>query len=610
MGVIVSGTLFTMSLIFAAISYYKYDLLDLDSHVIDQGDKILLSYDFIIVGGGSAGSVVANRLSEIPHWKILLIEAGPDENEMTDVPALCGSLQLSEFDWKYKTVPSNSSCLGMKNNSCSWPRGRVLGGSSVLNNMLYVRGNRHDYDQWESLGNSGWNYKNVLYYFKKSENNLNPYISRHKKFHSTGGYLTVQEPQWHTPIATAFIRAGEEIGYMNRDINSNIQTGFMLPQATIRRGSRCSAAKAFLRPTRMRNNIHVVLNSPAVKINIDPSSKKAKGVHFERNGDPFYVEATKEIILSSGSVNTPQLLMLSGVGPADHLKKLGIPVISDLHVGNNLQDHVAISGLTFIVNKPITILDQRFPKASTAAEYVLNGKGPLTHLGTIEGIGFVNTKYANKSIDWPDMQLHMLTSSINIGKSHKMGLKPELFNKVFASLANTDSWSIVPTLLRPYSRGYIRLRSKNPFDPPLIHPNYFDDSRDIKTLVEGAKLAVEIANAPIFKIFGTRIHSSPLPSCVQYKFMSDEYFECHARTLTQTIYHPVGTAKMGPPSDKTAVVDPRLRVYGVKGLRVIDASIMPIIVSGNTNSPTIMIGEKGSDMIKSDWKESIMKRSG
>lgn len=348
MGIIAGGSLLTMSLIFAAISYYRSDFLELDPKVIDQGDKILLSYDFIVIGGGSAGSVVASRLSEVPHWKVLLIEAGADENEVTDVPALCGTLQLSQYDWKYKTVPSNTSCLGMKGQRCNWPRGRVLGGSSVLNNMLYVRGNRNDYDQWESLGNTGWGYNKVLHYFKKSEDNLNPYISRRKQYHSTGGYLTVQESPWHTPIAAAFIRAGEEIGYSNRDINGVIQTGFMLPQATIRGGSRCSAAKAFLRPSRKRANMHFSLNSQVVKINIDPVTKKVKGVHFERNGDPFYVESSKEVILSAGSINTPQLLMLSGVGPSEHLKRFGIPVIANLHVGDNLQDHVAMVGLTFL----------------------------------------------------------------------------------------------------------------------------------------------------------------------------------------------------------------------------------------------------------------------
>lgn len=410
MGVIAGGSMLTMSLIFAAIQYYRTDLMKIDTHVKDRGENILLSYDFVVIGGGSAGSVVASRLSEIPHWKVLLIEAGPDENEITDVPALCGSLQLSQYDWKYKTVPSNTSCLGMKGNRCNWPRGRVLGGSSVLNNMLYVRGNRHDYDQWENLGNFGWGYQNVLHYFKKSEDNWNPYIARRKKFHNTGGYLTVQEAPWRSPISAAFIRAGEEIGYDNRDVNGEVQTGFMLPQATLRDGSRCSAAKAFLRPTNKRPNMHFSLNSPVVKINIDPITKKVKGVHFERNGDPFYVEVSKEVILSAGSINTPQLLMLSGIGSAEHLKKLGIPLIANLSVGDNLQDHVAMVGLTFVVNKPVSIVQQRFPQASTAAEYVLNGSGPLTHLGTIEGIAFVNTKYANASIDWPDMQLHMLGS--------------------------------------------------------------------------------------------------------------------------------------------------------------------------------------------------------
>lgn len=327
-----------------------------------------------------AGAVVANRLSEIKHWRILLLEAGPDENEISDVPSLAAYLQLSKLDWGYKTEPSNKSCLGMKNNRCNWPRGKVLGGSSVLNYMLYVRGNRYDYDLWESLGNPGWGWKNALYYFKKSEDNRNPYLAR-TKHHSKGGYLTVQESPWHSPLVAAFVEAGTELGYENRDINGEKQQGFMIAQGTIRRGSRCSTAKAFLRPVRLRKNLHVAMNAQVTRVLIDDIKMQATGVEFVRYGHKYRITARREVILSAGAINTPQLLMLSGIGPKAHLESLGIRVLKDLPVGENMQDHVGMGGMTFLVDKPIAIIQDRLNPATTTNQYVLNERGPMTTLG-------------------------------------------------------------------------------------------------------------------------------------------------------------------------------------------------------------------------------------
>lgn len=343
---LLSGSLIIIPILLGALSYYKYDLFDPESRVSDQS-ILLPSYDFIVIGGGSAGAVVASRLSEVNQWSVLLLEAGPDENEISDVPSLSAYLQLSKLDWQYKTESLNASCLGMRFNRCNWPRGKVLGGSSVLNYMIYVRGNANDFNLWESLGNHDWGYENVLRYFKKSEDNRNPYLFK-SKYHSTGGLLTVQESPWHTPIVAAFIQAGIQIGYENRDVNGEKQTGFMIAQGTIRRGSRCSTAKAFLRPVRLRPNIHFSLNAYVTKIGIDSHTKKADGVYFIKNGKKHFVRANKEIIVSAGALNTPQLLMLSGIGPADHLQSLGIPVVTDLKVGDNLQDHVGIGGMTFL----------------------------------------------------------------------------------------------------------------------------------------------------------------------------------------------------------------------------------------------------------------------
>lgn len=603
---VVTTTLWAIPLLIAAISYYRYDRVDPEARPIDQQD-ILPEYDFIVIGAGSAGAVVANRLSEIPQWKVLLIEAGPDENEISDTPSLAAYLQLSKLDWAYKTKPSNSSCLGMNNNRCNWPRGKVLGGSSVLNYMIYVRGNRHDYELWNELGNTGWDYENVLHYFKKSEDNRNPYLTP-SHYHNKGGYLTVQESPWHSPLVAAFVDAGTELGYENRDINGEYQKGFMIAQGTIRRGSRCSTSKAFLRPIRLRKNFHLAMNAHVTKLLINPETKRAYGVEFLKNGKSYKIKAKKEVVLSAGAINSPQLLMLSGIGPAEHLHEIGVPILQDLPVGNNMQDHVGMAGITFLVDKPVSIIPTRLNAGSSVMHYVINERGPMTTLGGLEGVAFVNTPFANHSIDWPDIQFHMAPASLNSDNGDQvkkvLGLKDSLYNEVYAPIANKDAWTIIPLLLRPRSRGTIRLHSKNPFHNPIINTNYFNDPLDIATLREGAKIARRVAEASVFKQFGTRIYTKPLPNCKHLRFWSDEYLECHARTLSMTIYHPVGTAKMGPQWDPEAVVDPRLRVYGIGGLRVIDASIMPTISSGNTNAPVIMIGEKGADLIKEDWLHS------
>ncbi|XP_071858531.1 glucose dehydrogenase [FAD, quinone]-like [Bombus fervidus] len=590
----------TLSMLISVLLYVIYSNVPYSSTNVPS-KSLLPAYDFIVVGGGSAGAVVASRLSEVEDWNVLLLEAGGDGSAVYDIPSLADLLQHTKIDWQYTTEPNNSYCLAMEDGRCRWPRGKLLGGSSGINAMLYVRGAKKDYDIWEQQGNPGWSYQDVLPYFLKSEDNRDRSFAE-TPYHSTGGYLTVEQPRWRTPLADAFIEAGKEMGYENRDFNGERHTGFMIPQGTTRDGSRCSTAKAFLRPARMRKNLHVAMEAYVTKILIDSSSKKAYGVEFVRNGETLRIRAKKEVIVSGGTINSPQLLMLSGIGPKEHLSEHGIRVIQDLVVGHNLQDHVAVGGLMFLVNEEISSIESKMGNISYILEYAMSADSPLSTLGRLEGLSFINTKYANASDDFPDIQLHFLSLEFSSEIFRELlGLTREFYDAVFGKLNGRGSWSALPTLLRPKSRGVIKLRSNNPFDHPLIYPNYFEEPEDMATLVEGAKFVFELSKTDSFKRYGSEMNPTPFPGCKHIPMYSDSFWECMARFLPATIYHPVGTCKMGPKSDANAVVDARLRVHGVAGLRVIDASIMPNHVSGNTNAPTIMIGEKGADMVKEDW---------
>uniref|UniRef100_T1ILS9 Glucose-methanol-choline oxidoreductase N-terminal domain-containing protein n=1 Tax=Strigamia maritima TaxID=126957 RepID=T1ILS9_STRMM len=564
-----------------------------------------LQFSLCIVGGGSAGAVVANRLSEDPMAEVLLIEAGGDETIFSEIPALAGYLQLSDLDWQYKTTPQQAGCWGMVNRQCLWPRGKVLGGSSTINYMLYVRGNKNDYDAWARLGNTGWAYKDVLPYFLKSEDFSSSLTrSGNEPYHRKGGYLSVNEAPWHTPLARAFVKSGETIGYQETDINGARQTGFTIAPGTLRKGARCSTAKAFIRPANSRKNLYVSLKSHATKILFD-KNKRAVGVVYHKDGEERIARARREVILSAGATNSPQLLMLSGVGPRQHLEELQIPIIADLPgVGGNMQDHIG-AGIVFTVEKPVSVVQSRYENSYYVGQWALFGKGPLTVLGGIEGLAFINTRYANKSMDWPDIQYHFVSGSpaADSGRQIRrmMGFSDKFWNGYFEPISGKDSFMFSTTLLRPRSNGTVRLQSKNPFDPPLLDPKYLTDQQDVNVMVDGIKIAIALGLSEPFQKYGVKLHDTLFPTCLHEKPYSDGYWGCVARTYTATIYHPVGTCKMGRSWDPLAVVDPHLRVYGVKNLRVIDASIMPLIVSGNTNAPSIMIGERGSDLVKEYW---------
>lgn len=426
--------------------------------------------------------------------------------------------------------------------------------------------------------------------------------------------MTVQDSPYNTPIGAAFLQAGEEMGYDIVDVNGAQQTGYAWYQFTIRRGTRCSAAKAFLRPVRLRQNLHIALFSHVTKVLIDSDTKRAYGVEFIRDGKKQAVFASREVILAAGAVASPQLLLLSGVGPAAHLQEVGIDVIHDSPgVGKNLQDHIAVGGITFRIDHPVSLVMNRLVNINSALRYAITGDGPLTSSIGLEVVAFINTKYANATDDWPDIEFMMTSCSTpsdggtQVKKAHS--LTDEFYDEVFAEVNNKDVFGIFPMMLRPKSRGFIKLKSKNPLDYPIMVHNYLTHPDDVGVLREGVKAAVAVGETTAMKRFGARFHSKPLPNCKHLPLYTDEYWDCYIRQYTMTIYHLSCTAKMGPSSDPMAVVDSRLRVYGVEGLRVIDASIMPTITNGNINAPVMMIAEKGADLIKEEWLSKPQKRN-
>lgn len=561
--------------------------------------KLRNEYDFIIVGAGSAGCALANRLSENPNWNVLLIEAGRNENLLMDVPMMVHFLQAYDVNWGYKTERSEKFCLGMWNNQCNWPRGKVMGGSSVLNYMVYTRGNWKDYDNWAALGNVGWDYKNVSHYFRKLENNIANGVS---DYAGKKGPVTISNINYKSETSKAFIRAGIEKGFNYVDYNGPQQVGFSYLQATINNGTRQSTNVAYLYPIAGRKNLHVKKNSHVTKLMID-GDKKVIGVEFVSKGRNYSVRTTKEVILSAGAINTPQILMLSGIGPAKHLKQLGIETIVNSAVGYNLMDHTAPGALTFFVNSttlnPTDLLDFK-----SLARYTEKFDGPVSSAGGIEALAFIDTDHPDDPDGYPDLELLHVGGSINSDPIFKQnfGVRDDIYNAMFGDLdGKFNTFMVFPMVLRPKSRGRIKLRSKNPFEHPAILPNYFTDPYDVKISIRGIRRMIDLIDTNAFRKLNAEVMKIPVPGCKNHAFNSDAYWECYTRHFTFTIYHHCGTAKMGPASDRRAVVDQTLKVYGVKGLRVADASIMPEIIAGHTNAPAIMIGEKAADMIKSEW---------
>ncbi|XP_055607934.1 glucose dehydrogenase [FAD, quinone]-like [Uranotaenia lowii] len=515
------------------------------------------------------------------------------------------SLMNSTHDWNYYAEKSEIASKGYKKGSY-WPRGKMLGGCSSTNAMLYIRGNSRDYDRWEEQGNPTWGWKDVLPYFKKSENNGAYHIQQERAaFHGTEGPLKVNMYMSNEMTKILVVEAASELGLMEvMDVNSDEHIGYNVAQGTVHEGKRQSAAKAFLSPIKDRENLHVIKNAQVMKVIVEDGV--ATGIKYAR--DTFYnvvATAKKEVILSAGAINTPQLLKLSGIGSKEELEKFDIPVaVESPFVGENLQDHLIVPlSFTMHKSKPITMDMSQF--IDSIYSYFRYGLGPMGGIGATDLVGFINTQ--SPAAKFPDIQYHHAYYQAKrpdfASLIQPFGFEDYIAHQLIEANKEAEVLNVLVTLLNPKSAGSINLNSSSPFKAPLINANYLDDHRDVHTLIRGIRVFRKFLNTQNFKDHEVEALHIKIDECDILEFDSDSYWECYIRYMSTTIYHPVGTAKMGPDSDPKAVVDSRLKVRGVKGLRVIDASIMPSIVSGNTNAPTIMIGEKGADFIKEDYAE-------
>ena len=571
-----------------------------------------LEYDYIVVGAGSAGSVVANRLSENPNVTVLLVEAGDMDSKLEiHVPLAYVDLQLSEVDWAEKTVPQKHACYGLNERRSQWPRGKVLGGTSSINAMVYVRGNREDFDRWRDLGAEGWSYEDVLPYFKKSEDFI---ATGEDKYHGKGGYLTVSHAKYRTKAAKSFVEGAKELGYRERDINGESQTGVAFGQYTIRDGRRWSAARAFIHPFRDRENLFVVTGKLVRSLSFAPggSDTVVDGVHVVdtheyMSGQATFIRAQREVILSASTVGTTKILLLSGIGPREHLEEVGVPVRVDLPVGENLQDHI-MTPFGYVapdipIEEDLAFIEKNARSFNSLLRFIVTGSGPLS-TSPGEANAFVDTGVEDER-GAPDIDIIFMGGKASPKHLKNSNILPEQAIKTFGENALVDrpltGYSFLPTLLHPTSRGTIRLDKESPLSTPLIDPNYLSDERDVEVLLEGIRIARRIANSSAFDVFNSRGAFCTLAHVESvHPRDSDDYWRDYIRHLTLTQYHPVGTCKMGALDDPSTVVDPHLRVKGVRNLRVVDASVMPEVTSGNTNAPVIMIAEKASDLIKED----------
>jgi choline dehydrogenase-like flavoprotein len=535
---------------------------------------VVSDYDYIIVGAGSAGCVLANRLSADPRNRVCVIEAGPsDKPALTRFKATVpvgNTMLLSSpaYNWSYLYEGTE----GLHHAGIQAPRGKMTGGSSAVNGMVYMRGHRRDYDGWAADGNAGWGYGDVLPYFKKHEH----HEAGGDDFHGTGGELNVAKLRWLNPLTQAFLAAAGETQYArNNDFNGARQDGFGPNEVTQKNGQRWSAARAFLDPALARQNLDVLYGALTLRVRLDGG--RAVGVDVRVKGETRALTARREVILAAGAFNSPHILMLSGIGPGDALAPHGIAVLHELPgVGRNLQDHAAAwVNAEDRTGRSFALTARAMPwLAKGLASYVFARQGPFTS-NNVEAGGFIRTR---PELEAPDIQFTFMPAMKDFSRW----------------ITHRHAFGINACLLQPKSRGYVALKSADPAAAPVLHPRFLEHEDDVARLVHAIRVARQIMSAPAFaEMRGAEIRPGA-------QVTTTAQIVDYLRNNLATIFHPAGTCKMGPREDAMAVVDPRLKVQGMDGLRVIDASIMPAVTSGNTNAPTMMIAERGAEFILAD----------
>ncbi|XP_075973094.1 ecdysone oxidase-like [Anticarsia gemmatalis] len=564
---------------------------------LKDGDK----FDFIIVGAGTAGSVLANRLSEIEDWKVLVLEAGGDPPVESDVPDLDTTMYGTKYDWQYETVNNGRTSQALRNGNVNWPRGKMLGGSSAINVMGYFQGNPYDYQRWYDEGNLEWHPDIVQKYFKKAENFQDQSLSRNfqvRDHYGRDGPVIVNSYNYSDyTLRNNMLSAWEEIGVENvDDLNTVGSIGSSDYRVIVSEGKRMSAARAYLNTVRFRKNLKVGKKSFVTKVLIN-SKLKVIGVELDKNGRRMKLYAKREVILSGGSINTPQLLMLSGIGPREHLTNQSIDtIVHSPMVGQNLHDHTQI---------PVTIYANKFEEEDPAArhfeviKYLYERKGYLSYHGKPIICAFYAT---DRYESYPDHQvlLAAYTQNTQTIQSLTSTYIRSAERSILEQSKDKTLIQFIHVLLHPDSQGNITLKSNDPYDHPLIYYDNYSDPKDLVNTAVGIRMLTKIINTKYFRSIGAYLGRIRIDACDGFELNSMAYWKCIAINTASTMFHPVSTAKMGVDIEES-VVDSRLNVHGVHGLRVVDASVMPSLTSGNTMAPTIMIAERAADLIKEDY---------
>uniref|UniRef100_A0AAR5Q9H8 Glucose-methanol-choline oxidoreductase N-terminal domain-containing protein n=1 Tax=Dendroctonus ponderosae TaxID=77166 RepID=A0AAR5Q9H8_DENPD len=561
-----------------------------EAHIKDIGE-----YDFIIVGGGTTGSVIAARLSEIPEWKILLLEAGESESVASKVPVMhsCLKGESSPLTWGYYSVPQNNSCLNLEDRRCFVPTAKALGGTSAINDMLYTRGTARDYDLWADNNLKGWCSISLEPYFKNIED-AHLDTAMDIGLHHYGGPVHLESSRYYSDITNRFLAGAKEIGLKEIDVNGKNPLGFGCPQLMTKNGERYSAASAYLKSAKDRKNLEIRSLVQVTKLIIGEHTKEAQGVHFFHEGQLFTASASKEVILAAGTINSGKLLLLSGIGPHDELKPLNIECLSDLKVGKNLIHHVVFAGLKYVY------VDANHLKTSgyysKEIDYLRNGRGPLTSTG-VDVIGFIKTEFSKGRHLYPDVELLVTSSQIGDNLSNKIS------EENIHDLKKQITINLI--LLHPKSRGTLSLHTNNPFDYPLINLNDFSDKEDydIKTLLSAIRTTQKLLQSQHLQPLGLS-YQGIIPRCSEYDVYSDDYWTCAIKQLSISIGEVTSSAPMGEEKEGSfgsSVVDLKLRVHGIDKLRVADDSVIPVSISGHLAAIKMVIGEKCADLIKEEW---------